>query len=170
VVQEKKMKKRVWFIMSVVALLSACAPVISKQGLRELDPEITFQKLLKDPDRYKEKVVLLGGQIVSTTVKEGETWVEVLQKPLNSQQEPEETDVSYGRFLVHFMDFRDPAIYSGERKITVLGEVQGKKVMPLKEMDYTYPVLIPRESHLWKPETSSGPFFHFGIGVGGVFR
>ena len=138
-VQEKKMKKRVWFIMSVVALLSACAPVISKQGLRELDPEITFQKLLKDPDRYKEKVALSGGQIVSTTVKEGETWVEVLQKPLSSQQKPEDTDVSYGRFLVHFMDFRDPAIYSGERKITVLGEVQGKKVMPLKEMDYTYP-------------------------------
>jgi outer membrane lipoprotein len=111
----------------------------------------------------------LGGDIVTTTVKEGETWVEVLQKPLDSGQKPEDTDVSYGRFLVHFRDFRDPAIYAGGRKITVLGQVQGKKVMPLKEMDYTYPVLIPRESHLWKPETKSGPLFHFGIGVGGVF-
>lgn len=168
--QGRKMKKRVWSILSVVAILSACAPVIFKQGLRELDPEITFQNLLQDPDRYRGKMVLFGGQIVSTIVKEGETWVEILQKPLDSRQKAEDTDVSYGRFLVHFTDFRDPAIYSAERKITVLGEVQGKKVLPLKEMDYSYPVLIARESHLWKPETNRGPFFHFGIGVGGVFR
>ena len=164
------MKKPIWFIVGVMVLLSACASVISKQGLREADPKITFHVLLQDPDRQKGKVVLLGGEIVTTTVKEGETWIEVLQKPLDSDQKPEDTDVSYGRFLVHFNDFRDPAIYAGERKITVLGQVQGKKVMPLKEMDYTYPVLIPLESHLWKPETKSGPFFHFGIGVGGVFR
>jgi len=164
------MKKRFWSILSAIAILSACAPVISKQGLKELNPEITFQSLLQDPERYKGKVVLFGGQIVSAVVKEGATWIEVLQKPLDSQQKPEDTDVSHGRFLVHFTDFRDPAIYSAERKITVLGEVHGKKVMPLKEMDYSYPVLIPREAHLWKPETDRGPFFHFGIGVGGVFR
>ena len=167
--QEKKMKKPMWFIVGVMVLLSACAPVISKQGLREADSEITFQVLLQDPDRQKGKVVLLGGEILTTTVKEGETWIEVLQKPLNSDQKPEDTDVSHGRFMVHFMDFRDPAIYAGGRKITVLGQVQGKKVMPLKEMDYTYPVLIPREFYLWKPEVQSGPLFHFGIGVGGVF-
>ncbi len=164
------MEKPIWFLVGVMVLLSACASVISKQGLREADSKITFQVLLQDPDRQKGKVVLLGGEIITTTVKEGETWVEVLQKPLDSDQKPEDTDVSYGRFLVHFRDFRDPAIYAGGRQITVLGQVQGKKVMPLKEMDYTYPVLIPRESYLWKPEAKSGPFFHFGIGVGGVFR
>jgi outer membrane lipoprotein len=163
------MKNPAWFILGVMALLSACAPVISKQGLREAAPEITFQSLLQDPDRHKGKVVLLGGQIIATTLKEGETWIEILQKPLNSEQKPEDTDVSYGRFLVYFRDFRDPAIYSAERKITVLGEVQGKKIMPIKEMDYTYPVLIPREFHLWQPETKSGPRFQFGIGVGGRF-
>jgi len=164
------MKKPALLMIGTVVLLSACASVISKQGLREADPKITFQVLLQDPDRQKGKVVLLGGEIVTATVKEGETWIEVLQKPLNPDQKPEDTDVSHGRFTVHFMDFRDPAIYAAGRKITVLGQVQGKKVMPLKEMDYTYPVLIPRESHLWKPETKSGPLFHFGIGVGGVFR
>jgi outer membrane lipoprotein len=164
------MKKGLGSILSVVAILSACAPVISQQGMKELAPEITFQNLLQDPDRYKGKVVLFGGQIISAVVKEGATWIEVLQKSLDSRQKPEETDVSHGRFWVVFPDFRDPAIYAAERKITILGEVQGKRVMPLKEMDYSYPVLIPRESHLWEPETHRGPFFHFGIGVGGVFR
>ncbi len=158
-----------WLMVALAISFSACTSVISKQGLKELDPQITFPNLLQDPDRYRGKVVLYGGQILSTTVKGGETWIEVLQKPLDSEQRPEDSDVSYGRFLVHFPDFRDPAIYAGERKITVLGEVLGKKVMPLKEMDYTYPVLLPRESYLWKPESYPGPAFHFGIGVGKTF-
>lgn len=155
---------------SLVALLYACAPVISKQSLREVDPAITFQELLKDPEKYKGKVILLGGRIVATTVKEGETWVEVLQQLLNWQQKPGDTDVSYGRFFIRFADFRDPAIYAAGRSITVLGEVQGKKVLPLREMEYTYPVLLPREHYLWEPENGLGPSFHIGIGIGGVIH
>jgi outer membrane lipoprotein len=163
-------RRALFFTLSLMGLFSACAPVISKQSLREVDAGLTFQELIKDPDRHKGKVVLLGGQIVTVTIRDGETWVEVLQQPLDWQEKPEDTDLSYGRFLVRFLDFRDPAIYSAGRKITVAGEVQGKKVWPLKEIEYNYPVLIPRESHLWKPESGGGPFFHIGIGVGGVIR
>jgi outer membrane lipoprotein len=166
----KSVRRNFFFTISLVGLLSACAPVISKQSLREVDAGLTFQELIKDPDRHKGKVVLLGGQIVTSTVRDGETWVEVLQQPLNWQERPEDTDLSYGRFLVRFLDFRDPAIYLAGRKITVAGEVQGKKVLRLKEIEYHYPVLIPRESYLWKPEAGGGPFFHIGIGVGGVIR
>ncbi len=88
------MKKPSWVIGSAMVLLSACASVISQQGLKEADPQITFQVLLQDPDRQKGKVVLLGGEIVTTNVREGETWVEVLQKALDSGQKPEDTDVS----------------------------------------------------------------------------
>jgi outer membrane lipoprotein len=52
--------------------------------------------------------------------------------------------------------------------ITVLGEVQGQRIMPLQKIEYTYPVLDPRESYLWKPEAEGGTFFHFGVGVGVV--
>jgi outer membrane lipoprotein len=167
--EERKLKKMSWLMVALAIFFFACTSVISKQGLKELNPEITFSNLLQAPDRYRGKVVLYGGQILSTNVRGGETWIEVLQKPLDSEQRPEDSDVSYGRFLVHFPDFRDPAIYAVERKITVLGEVLGKKVMPLREMDYTYPVLLPRESYLWKPESHPGPAFHFGIGVGKTF-
>ena len=158
-----------WFLLTVslVALLSACAPVFSKQSLREVDPAITFQELIKDPQKYSGKVTLVGGRILATTVRGGETWVEVLEQPLDWQQKPEDTDVSHGRFLVRFADFRDPVIYAAGRKITVIGEVQGKIVLPLTGMEYTYPLLLPREHHLWEPETGFGPSFHIGIGIGG---
>jgi len=155
-----------FFLLAGLFLLSSCTTAISKDQMQTVDPAITFPALLKNPEAYRGKNVLLGGQIVNTQVREGETWVEVLQKPLDWQQQPKDTDESLGRFLIRFSDFRDPAIYAAGRKITVLGEVQGRKVLPLKELEYSYPVLAARESHLWKPEDSLSPAFHFGIGVG----
>jgi outer membrane lipoprotein len=122
--------------------------------------------LAKDPESYRGKKILTGGQILAANAREGETWVEVLQKPLDWQNKPKDTDESYGRYLVRIPGFADPAIYSPGKKITVLGEVEGKKVQRLREMDYTYPVVFPLEHYLWKSEADGGSGFHLGIGVG----
>jgi outer membrane lipoprotein len=162
-----------WFFPVSIFFLasSACAPVISKQSLSQADMNVTFQELQKDPERYGGKVVLLGGQILGTNAQEGQTWIEVLQKPLGSRQRPKDTDLSYGRFLIRFPDFRDPAIYAPGRLITVLGEVQGGHLSPLSRTTYNYPVLVPREAHLWRPEEpGAGPLINFGFGIGGVFH
>ena len=161
---------KAFLLMGLAAFLTACAPAISKDSLRTADPALTFPMLAKDPDSYRGKNILVGGQILNTQAKDGETWVEVLQKPLDWRQEPKDTDESYGRFLIRFPGFADPAVYAAGKKITLLGEVEGKKIQRLKEMDYPYPVLLPREHHLWRPEDEGGRF-HFGIGVGvGVYR
>ena len=164
------MKCKILSIIILIGIITACTSAIPKESLKQVDPEITFQGLMKDPDRYKGKVILVGGQIISTTMREGESWVEVLQQPLDWRQRPQNIDVSYGRFLVRFAEFLDPAIYAGGRKITVLGEVLGKKVQPLNELEYTYPVLLAREHYLWKPETYGGPSIYLGVGVGGVIQ
>ena len=160
------------FIMIILTtFLAACTPAIPQKWLDKVDPNLSFHMLIKDPESYRGKNILVGGQILAVNVREGESWVEVLHKPLDWQHNPKDTDESAGRFLVRFQGFLDPAIYTAGKKITVVGEVQGKKVQPLKEMDYTYPVLTPREHHLWKPEDSTSPRFHFGIGVGvGIHR
>jgi outer membrane lipoprotein len=150
-------------------LMWSCATPISEQALKQADPGITFSELVKNPEKFKGRVVVLGGQVVSTTVKESGTWVEVVQKPLDGKHEPKDTDDSMGRFLIEYADFKDPAIYAQGRKITVVAEVQGKRTLPLKEIQYTYPVLTPRETHLWKSRDMSEPRFHIGVGVGGVF-
>jgi outer membrane lipoprotein len=136
--------------------------------MNTVDKSISFPALQQRPDVLKGRVVLLGGQIIATTVTADETWIEVLEKPLDYQQRPLDTDQSSGRFLVRFQGFLDPAIYASGRKFTVAGQVDGKVVRPLKEMNYTYPVLIAKEHHLWKPDDAySTPRFGIGIGVGG---
>ncbi len=157
--------------MGLLLFVMACAPAISRESLKQVDPGVSFQELVKDPERYQGKVILAGGRIMSAVTREGESWVEVLQQPLDWRQKPLDTDISYGRFLVLFPGFVDPAIYTAGKKITVVGEVQGKKILPLGQLEYPYPVLLLREHYLWKPESSGGgPFFHIGIGVGGIVR
>jgi len=152
-------------------LTTGCASVISKQVLDSVDRSITFQNIKADPDRFIGKTVLMGGQIVATTVKKDETWIEIIQKPLDWNNRPENTDQSYGRFLVLFQGFMDPAIYAAGREITVAGEIKGKRTLPLDTIEYTYPVLTPKEHHVWKPEeTSRGLPISIGIGVGGIIR
>ena len=153
-------------LAGLAAFLMACTPAISKDSLKLADPTLTFTMVAKNPESYEGKNILVGGDILATNAREGETWVEVLQKPLDWQNKPKDTDESYGRFLLRIPGFADPAIYSPGKKITVLGEVEGKKVQRLRELNYTYPVLLPREHYLWKTPAEGAPQFHFGLGVG----
>ncbi len=147
-------------------LVTGCTPVISKPVLNSADRSIAFQDLQAHPEQFVGKTVVVGGQIVTATVKEDETWIEVVQKALDRDLKPEETDRSQGRFIIVFKGFVDPAIYAAGRQITVAGEVQGKKVLPLNQIKYTYPVIVPKEHHVWQPGEKSSPRFGIGIGVG----
>ncbi len=161
------MIKKIVFVTGFLMLLSACAPVISQTTMGTVDKSIAFPALQQNPDAYKGSVVLLGGQIITTTVKANETWIEVLEKPPDYEQRPSDADQSFGRFLVRFQGFLDPAIYASGRKLTVAGQVEGKVIRPIKEVNYTYPVLAAREHYLWKPEDAySAPRFGIGVGVG----
>ena len=93
-------------------------------------------------------------------LKEG-TQVVVLEKDLNSWGRPKESDESQGRFIVFQSGFLDTSIYRRDREITVAGEITGKKVLPIDEIEYTYPVLSPREIHLWSEEKKAEyPYWH----------
>lgn len=159
-----------YFLLAIWAcVLFACAPLFNREKMKEVDFEIPIPVLIKAPERYMGKTVLLGGKIIKIDFKEGTTWIEVLHLPLDWRQKPKETDESGGRFLAFSDEFRDPAIFSPGRKITVLGLVNGGKSLLIDEKEYLYPVLKIREVYLWPEESKGGLFFHFGIGLGGTF-
>jgi outer membrane lipoprotein len=164
-----KMIKKLFVLISIMVFLSSCAPVISSEVLQLADQQLTFQELTKYPEQYRGKIVVIGGRILSSSVEDGTTWIQVLQQPLGWQHKPTASDVSYGRFLVHFKEYRDPEIFRKDRLITVAGEIEGKKVRLIDTLTYTYPVVIPREFYIWKPEDAE-PRFRFGIGIGTVIR
>ncbi|MGE5809539.1 MAG: Slp family lipoprotein [Nitrospirota bacterium] len=143
--------------------VSGCAPAFPREITDRVDRHIAFKELLADPGKFNGSWVMLGGVIVSSrNAKEG-TYLEILQKPLESDGRPVDTDATEGRFLVRTEEYLDSAVYHRGRLITIVGEVAGEETMPLDETTYRYPVLASKSMHLWKP--SSGPRFFFGVGV-----
>lgn len=153
------------FLLVAGVWISGCAPVFPKEVTDRVDRHVSFKELLRDPEKFKGSWVMLGGVIVSLkNVKEG-TLIEVLQGPLDSDGRPLETDRTEGRFLVQSDQFLDSAVYHPGRLITFVGEIIGRKDMPIDEITYQYPLLADKVLHLWSPPT--GPHFFLGIGVSG---
>ena len=46
-----------------------CTAAIPKESLNQVDPGVSFEAVIRNPDEYKGKVILAGGQILGTTVQ-----------------------------------------------------------------------------------------------------
>jgi outer membrane lipoprotein len=134
----------------VLLFISGCAHVISKDLRNHSDLSLTLSQVNRDPNAYKGKSVIWGGEIIETVnQKDGTTQIEVFQRPLGWRGEPKETLASEGRFLVLVEKYLDPYIFRRGRRITVAGEIQGEMIKPLGQMDYRYPLLLSKQIHLW---------------------
>ncbi len=155
--------RKIILIFVIVLFLSGCAHVISQELREQTDKGLTTEMLFKNPEAYKEKVVILGGIIISTQNSKKGTYVEVLQAPLDYRGRPEDTDFSYGRFIIYYEEYLDAAIFSKGNAITVGGKVLGKTIRPLGEIQYTYPLIYAKEIHLFGQESTSPIYFSIGV-------
>ncbi|RZB33107.1 MAG: outer membrane lipoprotein [Desulfobacteraceae bacterium Eth-SRB2] len=146
------MRKVFCAIIIPACIFIGCAPVISKGLRREISRDITFKKIIEDPDTCIGKTVLISGIILgSKNTKEG-TLIEILQKPADMEGRPKDVDESDGRFLALYNGYLDTVIYSRGREAAIAGEIKGKRVLPLDEIEYTYPLISIKEIHLFKPQ------------------
>lgn len=149
--------------LALAAWSPACSQPFPKDLLTTVDRTASYDAVRRDPDRYRGTVLMLGGMIVETqNLKEG-TRIEVLQKPLDNEGRPRDTDETEGRFLILSRQFLDAAVYHRGRLITVIGEGAGQQTRTLGEIEYRYPEVTAKSIHLWS--VSGGPRFTFGVGV-----
>jgi outer membrane lipoprotein len=148
------------FLFFVLGGFTACAPAISKQVREQAGEPVPFEALLRRTDDYKGRVVIVGGYILETVNEPEGSWLTVLQSPLDSQNRPESSDSSKGRFLVWSKEFLDPVVYSKDRRVTVGGQVIGSQERKLGSLTYQYPVIEAKEIHLWSKEGEHmGPYY-----------
>ncbi len=165
------MKKRtiqlitVFLLFGMAMYVCGCAPVFPKEALDRVDRRVTFKELQKDPEKFLGTWVMIAGVIISTKTSKDGSYIEVLQIPMDRDGRPLDTDQSEGRFIAQSGQFIDEAVYHQGRLITIIGEVAGKRMMPIDQIMYQYPVLTAKALHLWRP--SAGPQFFFGFGVSG---
>jgi len=136
-------------ILVMFLFVLGCAPVISGPLRDQVDKNLTFREVFKDPDAHKGSVVVWAGVVIdANNTKEG-TLIQILQRPADFFGAPEQTDRTEGRFLALYSSYLDIAVYSKGREVTVGGEVEGKRVMPLGEIQYSYPLVHAKEIYLW---------------------
>jgi outer membrane lipoprotein len=143
---------RLTLSIAIIFFVSGCAHVIPKDILQKVNPEVTFAELKKDPQAYREKVVLLGGVIVKTVNKNDGTLLEVYQTEIDRRGKPIKLDISGGRFLALWKGFLDSEIYQKGRKVTIVGVMKGEEMIRLGEVDYRCPYLVVEDIHLWEKE------------------
>lgn len=143
--------KTIIFLLGYIMLLQGCVYPISKDLVEKTDRTLTFEMLQADPDRYKEKLVILGGSIAAITGMVEGSLIDVDQIPLDYWGKPIRTKAR-GRFLVYTPLYLDPNIYTPGSEITVAGEIEGTTLkLPgnTKAVKYTIPVLFSKELKLW---------------------
>jgi len=145
-----KMRRLILVIISLALFSTGCSTIISEQSRKLVDTNESFKVIKQTPDAYIGKHVMLGGRIANVKNSAEGAQLEIVQFELSSTGYPEDTFVSYGRFLALNSSYMDPLVYRRGMLITLVGELKGKKTLRLDDLDYTYPVLTMREWHIWR--------------------
>lgn len=136
-------------LMLLLLTATGCTTVISEQSRKLVNTAADFKAVKEAPDNYIGKNILLGGRIANIRNSSDGAQLEIVQFDLTFQNYPEDTFISYGRFLATSSSYMDPLIFKRGMLITLVGEVKVKKTLRLDDMDYTYPVISMREWYLW---------------------
>lgn len=161
------MRARSQLLSLILLLLSGCiTSELVPEGMEpQIARDIPFESLKAEPDKFKGRLLVLGGKVLAAKrLKEG-TQIEVLQLPLDGADAPIMTlPQSKGRFLAYQDAFLDPATIPEGTAVSMIVEVTGFKTLPLDEVDYTYPTLKIRTLKVW-PETRympwQGPYYPY---------
>ncbi|MCG3112968.1 MAG: Slp family lipoprotein [Candidatus Manganitrophus sp. SB1] len=168
------MKKKLYSKMPAVLLLflsslifSSCGQKVIPEDLeRKVEKEISFQEVKKNPESYKGKRILVGGEIIEIRNLQNKTEIEILQKPLGRDRAPITVDESGGRFVLIHPSFLDPSVFRSGRRLTAVGLVEGGRSEQVGEAEMVQPVLQSEHIHLWPPGEGGRSEPSIGIGLG----
>lgn len=150
--------RAVLFGLFIPVLLGACASQVP-ESVRKAEPGgPRLDEVLQAPERFVGRKVRWGGTLIGMELKQGETWLEVVERELGSDGKPKLSDLSGGRFLARVEGFLEPLIYAQGRQITVVGRIRGSTERALEQTTYRYPIVEVESHYLWpQPEVPLCP-------------
>lgn len=150
---------KAWLGASLFSLLMAgCAGNVPK-AIRESPPGPSVAEARAQQGPIGARV-RWGGNIAKVENHATETWIEIVERSLESDGRPRQEDRSGGRFLARITGFLDPAVYAVGRQMTVAGMLTELITRPIGEFPYTFPAVKVEEYYLWPPlpERSAYPY------------
>jgi outer membrane lipoprotein len=115
-------------------------------------------------DTHQGERVRWGGMLIVTKPGKTTTCFEVMALPLSRQARPRRSDVTTGRFIACAPGFYDPAVYSPQREITIVGAIDGAVSGKVGDYQYTYPRVAADVVYVWPERPPSDDGYYYGGG------
>jgi starvation-inducible outer membrane lipoprotein len=136
------MKTQTWLAVFLGLVVMGCGPAISTSLQRQAAPPLGFAELGAQPEKYQGRLAILGGEVMQVQSRPEGSFLWVNQMRLDEGFRPVDGAPSGGTFLVQSSQSLAPDAYVEKRKVTVAGEVEGRRNGWL--------LLKARQIHLWE--------------------
>ena len=136
-------------VLLMIGALSSCATEIPLPIQSPPAVHIPLALALQEPDKQRGAPVRWGGVIAAVENRRDESLIEIVDQPLTKGGYPQESDKSTGRFLARVKGFVDPVVFAAQRRMTVIGTLDGVTERSIGEHPYRYPVLRVEYLYLW---------------------
>jgi starvation-inducible outer membrane lipoprotein len=113
-------------VFGLILAAGGCGPAISTSLQQEAGPRVSFAELASHPDKYKGRLEILGGEVMSVQPWEKGSLLTVDQRRLDDRLYPIGA-TSGGTFLVESDEWLNSNWYVPKSKVVVAGVVQGEK-------------------------------------------
>lgn len=135
-------------ILLCFSLIAACASPVPKAVREPPQPQLTLAEARSSSAAVGARV-RWGGTIAEIENRKAETWIEIVERPLDDDGEPRAGAVTRGRFLARVPEFLDPSEYAKGRLLTVSGVLDENVIRNIGEFPYTFPVVKVDTHYLW---------------------
>ncbi len=113
-----------WLALALMGCGPAISPILVREARQEPGAPASFAELRANPEKYLGKPVILGGEVISVSLKDGKSLLAVNQQDLDPRLQPQ--GPGYGTFYAESREFLSPSFYVAKRKVTVAGVVKGR--------------------------------------------
>jgi len=138
-------------LLAISLLFVGCAAQAPPFVREPLPNNPALTQVIGEIAAHNGRKVRWGGSVERSENLAQETWLEIVERPLDSAGRPRDSDQSGGRFIAKVSGFIDPVIYARGRDITVTGVVDGDTTRKIGGFDYRYVVVKVESVYLWSP-------------------
>jgi outer membrane lipoprotein len=138
----------------IALFISGCggSQLVPSEMEADIARDVPFEVLKENSEKFKGRLVVLGGKVLSAKRLKTETRIEVLELLLDKSDRPVmDLNASKGRFLAIQQDFLDPATLPPGTLVSLIGEVSGTTTMALDEVQYDYLTVKLKTLKVWPP-------------------
>ena len=158
------------FFLPLLSMIGACAQ-FSPEVIQGADQRVTISDIQKAPERYLNRPVVWGGVIVEAVNRQDGSWVVVSKTDLDHFMEPKDIKKTEGDFIIRSGETLDVGQYQSGRLVTVAGDIAGVQSYPEAAPAQAYPVVKPRQIHLWEEaDAGRNHFYWTKLPTGGLMN